>query len=195
MREAERIPSDCEVDHHDPERFVLRCPDCGQTRTKHRRPGPNTRACERCSRLMGVTPISTVEDADESLDAEGQTQSTFKCDICDQEFDDYQALGGHKSQHAMTDGGRRTEWGAAAGAAERAPDRHHMTESTGSDEGELATDGGYVRTADERLRNQRQADREVAAVKANRRQAEALEAIEGFLRRITLAVEGMEDDR
>jgi len=45
------------VDHHDPESYVLRCPDCEETDTSADRPGESARICSACNRLMGVTPV------------------------------------------------------------------------------------------------------------------------------------------
>jgi len=45
------------VDHHDPDQFIVRCPDCEETTTTKRYPGSNDRVCADCDRLMGVTPV------------------------------------------------------------------------------------------------------------------------------------------
>jgi len=57
------IPDDCRHDPHDPDLFILRCPDCGRENKSQTRKSRRGRVCGRCNRLMGVTPVSKVSAA------------------------------------------------------------------------------------------------------------------------------------
>jgi len=57
------IPDDCRHDPHDPDLFILRCPDCGREDKSQTRKTRRGRVCGRCNRLMGVTPVSKVSTA------------------------------------------------------------------------------------------------------------------------------------
>jgi len=60
---SDQIPDDCRHDPHDPDLFILRCPDCDREDKCDSRASPRARTCGRCNRLMGVTPVSKVSTA------------------------------------------------------------------------------------------------------------------------------------
>ncbi|MFC7077776.1 hypothetical protein [Haloarcula halophila] len=56
-----QLPAGYTVDRHDPEKFVLRCPDCGNRDVSDTRPGTGAQTCVRCNRLRGVTPVAVAD--------------------------------------------------------------------------------------------------------------------------------------
>jgi len=58
------IPAGHTVDRHDPDKFVIRCPDCGNRDVKDSRPGTGAQTCVRCNRLRGVTPVAADSPSD-----------------------------------------------------------------------------------------------------------------------------------
>jgi hypothetical protein len=55
------IPAGHSVDRHAPDKFVLRCPDCGNRDVSDTRPGTGAQTCVRCNRLRGVTPVAAAD--------------------------------------------------------------------------------------------------------------------------------------
>jgi len=98
------VPNGYEADFHAPEKFHVACPDCGQGTMYRTRPGQGARHCRHCDRLMGVTPVAALPD-DETTTAT-EYGGVFVCNVCGDGFETPQALGGHKSIHAMSDGGQ-----------------------------------------------------------------------------------------
>jgi len=60
MSPAEHVPDGYRVDHYNPDKIVLRCPDCETTTTRTSRMGKESSRCVNCDRLRGVTPVSLV---------------------------------------------------------------------------------------------------------------------------------------
>jgi len=74
---SDHVPSGFVHDPHDPDAFIVRCPDCGKQDKRQERPGRKSQTCVRCNRLKGVTPVSKADPpATESSREDGQRVMT-----------------------------------------------------------------------------------------------------------------------
>ncbi|WP_435349018.1 DUF7389 domain-containing protein [Haloarchaeobius sp. HRN-SO-5] len=60
------------VNHHTPDLFQVRCPECGASKKTRTRPGEKSRICSTCNRLKGVTPLENVRRNSTDRDDEAE---------------------------------------------------------------------------------------------------------------------------
>ncbi|WP_262175010.1 hypothetical protein [Haloarcula laminariae] len=119
--ESARLPAGFEPDHHDPDKFVVRCPDCSDRDVYDERPGTGVQRCIHCGRLRGVTPVSRDEsgehdnDHDDWIDearnaeepVENDGEDARRCPTCSGFVaDDARQCPKCEQQLIATDGGR-----------------------------------------------------------------------------------------